>query len=42
LFNLGGLHSAPEDLFGALIDLLTPGDLPLKLRELILTEAPAI
>lgn len=42
LFDLGGLHAELEDLLGVPVDLLTPGDLPPKLREIILAEAQAI
>lgn len=42
LFNLGGLYSELEDLLGVKIDLLTPGDLPAKLRTRILAEAMPI
>jgi predicted nucleotidyltransferase len=42
LFDLGGLHSELEDLLGVSVDLLTPGDLPPKLREIILAQARVI
>ncbi len=42
LFDLGGLHAELEDLLGVPVDLLTPGDLPPKLREIVLAEAQAI
>jgi uncharacterized protein len=42
LFDLGGLHAELEELLGVPVDLLTPGDLPPKLREIILAEAQAI
>ena len=32
LFDLGGLQVELEDLLGVNVDLLTPGDLPLKFR----------
>jgi uncharacterized protein len=42
LFDLGGLHAELEELLGVPVDLLTPGDLPPKLREIILAEAQEI
>jgi predicted nucleotidyltransferase len=42
LFDLGGLHTELEDLLGVRVDLLTPGDLPPKLRERVLSEAQAV
>jgi predicted nucleotidyltransferase len=39
LFDLGGLQMELEELLGVSVDLLTPGDLPLKFREQILAEA---
>jgi predicted nucleotidyltransferase len=39
LFDLGGLQVELEELLGAHVDLLTPGDLPPKLRERVLAEA---
>ncbi|MCW9059097.1 MAG: nucleotidyltransferase domain-containing protein [Gammaproteobacteria bacterium] len=39
LFDLGGLQAELEDLLGVRVDLLTPGDLPPKLREQVLAEA---
>ncbi len=42
LFDLGGLQAELEDLLGVPVDLLTPGDLPPKLREKILAEARPI
>jgi len=41
-FDLGGLHTELEDLLGVRVDLLTPGDLPPKLRERVLSEAQAV
>jgi hypothetical protein len=38
LFDLGGLQMELEELLGVSVDLLTPGDLPLKFREQILAE----
>jgi uncharacterized protein len=42
LFDLGGLHAELEDLLGVRVDLLTPGDLPAKFRERVLSEAQAV
>jgi uncharacterized protein len=42
LFDLGALQAELEDLLGVPVDLLTPGDLPLKLREAILASAQPI
>lgn len=39
LFDLGGLQGELEDLLGVNVDLLTPGDLPLKFRAQVLAEA---
>ena len=39
LFDLGALQVELEDLLGVPVDLLTPGDLPPKLRETILADA---
>ena len=39
LFDLGGLQVELEDLLGVRVDLLTPGDLPPKMREKVLAEA---
>ncbi len=39
LFDLGGLQVELEDLLGVHVDLLTPGDLPPKFRDQVLTEA---
>ncbi|MCP5369038.1 MAG: nucleotidyltransferase family protein [Hyphomicrobiales bacterium] len=39
LFDLGGLHADLEDLLGVPVDLLTPGDLPAKVRARVLGEA---
>jgi len=39
LFDLGGLQSELEDLLGVKVDLLTPGDLPVKFRAQVLAEA---
>jgi len=39
LFDLGALQVELEDLLGVRVDLLTPGDLPVKFREQVLAEA---
>lgn len=39
LFDLGGLQVELEDLLGVSVDLLTPGDLPLRFREQVLAQA---
>lgn len=39
LFDLGGLQVALEELLGVSVDLLTPGDLPLKFRQQVLEQA---
>lgn len=39
LFDLGGLQVELEDLLGVTVDLLTPGDLPLKFRQQVLDQA---
>lgn len=42
LFDLGGLQMELERLLGVPVDLLTPGDLPLALREKILAQAQPV
>jgi len=42
LFDLGGLQMELEELLGAPVDLLTPGDLPEKFREKVLAEAKPV
>lgn len=42
LFDLGGLQVALEQLLGVPVDLVTPGDLPLKFRAQVLIEARPI
>ena len=42
LFDLGGLQAELEDLLGVRVDLMTPGDLPPKLRERILANAQPV
>ena len=39
LFDLGGLQIELESLLGLHVDLLTPGDLPPKMRAKVLAEA---
>jgi uncharacterized protein len=39
LFDLGGLQVELEELLGVPVDLLTPGDLPVKFRGRVLAEA---
>ena len=39
LFDLGALQVELEDLLGVRVDLLTPGDLPVKIRARVLDEA---
>lgn len=39
LFDLGGLQDELEELLGVRVDLLTPGDLPMKFRAAVLAEA---
>ena len=42
LFDLGGLQLELEKLLGVPVDVVTPGDLPLKIRVQVLTEARSI
>jgi len=42
LLDLGGLHDELESLLGVEVDLLTPGDLPQKIRAEVLAEAQPI
>ena len=42
LFDLGGLQVALEQLLGVPVDVVTPGDLPLKFRAQVLIEARPI
>jgi uncharacterized protein len=42
LFDLGGLHTELEELLGVRVDLLTPPDIPLSFRNIILAEAKLI
>ena len=39
LFDLGGLQDELQELLGVNVDLLTPGDLPLRFRESVISEA---
>ncbi|MDR4496282.1 MAG: nucleotidyltransferase family protein [Nitrospirales bacterium] len=39
LFDLGGLQVELEELLGVPVDVRTPGDLPIRFREQVLTEA---
>lgn len=39
LFDLGGLQTELEELLGVRVDLLTPGDLPLRFRAEVLSLA---
>lgn len=42
LFDLGGLQEELESLLGVRVDLLTPADLPPKLRSRVLAEAQPV
>ena len=42
LFDLGGLQFELETLLGIPVDLLTPPDLPAKLRAIVLAEAQPV
>jgi len=42
LFDLGGLQIDLEEILGVPVDLLTPGDLPMKFRDNVLREAKEI
>jgi len=42
LFDLGGLQVELEEMLGVPVDLLTPGDLPPKLRRKVLLEAVSV
>jgi uncharacterized protein len=39
LFDLGGLQDALETRLGVAVDVRTPQDLPLRIREIVLREA---
>ena len=42
LFDLGGLQDELEQLLGVPLDLVTPRDLPVKFRDLVLAEAKPV
>ncbi len=42
LFQLGGLQVELEEMLGVRVDLLTPGELPLRIRAKVLSEAAPI
>jgi uncharacterized protein len=42
LFDLGGLQIELQDLLGVPVDLLTPGDLPLRFRAEVLAQAQPV
>ncbi len=42
LFDLGGLQDELQSLLRVKVDLLTPGDLPVKVREIIISEAKPV
>ena len=42
LFDLGGLQDELQELLGVPVDLLTPGDLPLRFRDRVIAEARPI
>ncbi len=42
LFDLGGLQIELEELLRVPVDLLTPGDLPPKFRDAVLSEAKPV
>lgn len=42
LLDLGGLQVKLEELLGVQVDLLTPGDLPRRTRDRVLSEAVPI
>lgn len=42
LFDLGGLQVELEDLLGVRVEVLTPGDLPPKIRQQVLAEAQSV
>jgi predicted nucleotidyltransferase len=42
LFDLGGLQYELETLLGVRVDLLTPQDLPLKIRKNVIAEAKPV
>ncbi|SAL39105.1 DNA polymerase beta subunit [Caballeronia sordidicola] len=42
LFDLGGLQIELEEMLGVAVDLLTPGDLPIRFRAQVLAEAAPV
>lgn len=42
LFDLGGLQDELETLLGVRVDVVTPADLPVKIRQKVLNEAQTI
>ena len=42
LFDLGGLQVELDELLGVPVDLLTPGDLPPRFRDAVLSEAKPV
>lgn len=42
LFDLGGLQEELQDLLGVRVDLLTPGDLPIKFRAQVIAHARSV
>lgn len=42
LFDLGGLQQTLEDLLGVRVDLVTPGDLPARVRAAVMAEAQPV
>jgi uncharacterized protein len=42
LFDLGGLQEELQDLLGVRVDLLTPGDLPIKFRAQVIAQAQSV
>ena len=42
LFDLGAIQMELEEMLGVAVDVLTPGDLPIKYRERVLREAVSI
>jgi uncharacterized protein len=42
LFDLGGLQEELQDLLGVRVDVLTPGDLPIKFRAQVIAQARSV
>jgi uncharacterized protein len=42
LFDLGGLQEELQDLLGVRVDVLTPGDLPIKFRAQVVAQARSV